>query len=236
MADGDNADQVHAVALKLPQFWQAHPRVWFVQAEAQFHTRNITADDTKYHYVVASLDQDTACRVVDLLEAPPAGNKFTALKDRLIGTFAPSERERARALLDMPELGDERPSALMDKMLALLGNHNPCFLFRELFLERLPDSICRILIHSNVQDLRQLALAADNLLQSGHSTTCAVKRRPVPAGQQDRAGQHRGGPAPANNPAYCYYHNRFGDKAKNCTSPCSHPGAQPSGNELAGRE
>ena len=58
----------NAVALKLPPFWISQPRVWFQQAEAQFALRNITADDTKYFYVVAALDQETASRLIDFLE------------------------------------------------------------------------------------------------------------------------------------------------------------------------
>ncbi len=57
-----------AVSLKLPHFWPQQPEVWFTQAEAQFHTRNITADDTKYYYVVSALDQTTASRLIDLLQ------------------------------------------------------------------------------------------------------------------------------------------------------------------------
>ena len=34
--------------------------VWSLQAEAQFHTRKITDDTTKYHNVVAALDQGTS--------------------------------------------------------------------------------------------------------------------------------------------------------------------------------
>ena len=56
----------NAVALKLPAFWTSQPDVWFIQAEAQFTLRNITADDTKYAYLVASLDQTTATRLLDL--------------------------------------------------------------------------------------------------------------------------------------------------------------------------
>ena len=51
----DPAD-THAVGLKLPVFWVDHPRVWLLQAEAQFAVRNVTADNTKYHYGVAALD------------------------------------------------------------------------------------------------------------------------------------------------------------------------------------
>ena len=50
--------QQNAVSLKLPAFWTSQPKVWFQQSEAQFTLRNITADDTKYYYVVAALDQD----------------------------------------------------------------------------------------------------------------------------------------------------------------------------------
>ncbi|KAJ8372904.1 hypothetical protein AAFF_G00275540 [Aldrovandia affinis] len=52
---------MHAVALKLPEFWQEHA-VWFAQAEAQFALRGITQEDTKYFYVVAALNSSTASR------------------------------------------------------------------------------------------------------------------------------------------------------------------------------
>ena len=69
------AKEEHAVALKLPIFWTAQPDVWF--AQAQFNLRGITADDTKYYYVVAALDQDTATRVLDLISQPPDDNKYS---------------------------------------------------------------------------------------------------------------------------------------------------------------
>ena len=59
MPGGDKPDQQNAVSLKLPTFWASQPQVWFEQAEAQFHIRQITADDTKYYYVISALDQDT---------------------------------------------------------------------------------------------------------------------------------------------------------------------------------
>ena len=44
-----------------------HHQVWFAQAEAQFHIRKITEDETKFYYVVAALDQQTASRITDNL-------------------------------------------------------------------------------------------------------------------------------------------------------------------------
>ena len=66
---------VDAVALKLPTFWAKQPDVWFYQAEALFHIRNITKDETKYYFVVAALDQTTAGRLQDTLSNPPTDNK-----------------------------------------------------------------------------------------------------------------------------------------------------------------
>lgn len=89
----------HAVALKLPTFWTAQPEVWFAQAEAQFCLRKIEADETRYFYVVAALDQDTATRVLDLVNHPPDNGRYQALKSRLLDTFGLSPRQRASRLL-----------------------------------------------------------------------------------------------------------------------------------------
>ena len=56
-------------------------------------------------------------------------------------TFDLSERERASHLLCFCPLGDTKPSMLMDEMLAFFGGHTPCFLFEQLFLERLPEDL-----------------------------------------------------------------------------------------------
>ncbi|KAJ8405679.1 hypothetical protein AAFF_G00316590 [Aldrovandia affinis] len=88
---------MHAVALKLPEFWQELAAVWFAQAEAQFALRGITQEDTKYYYVVAALNSSTASRVLSLLQDPPEADKYVALKQLLLETFELSEPERAFA-------------------------------------------------------------------------------------------------------------------------------------------
>ena len=112
--------EANAVSLKLPISWTSQPQVWFQQAEAQFTILSITVDNTKYAYVVAALDQDTASRLLDLLSNPPVESRYNTIKARLIQTFSSSRRVRPNRLLQMEELGDRQPSALMDEMLSLL--------------------------------------------------------------------------------------------------------------------
>ena len=145
----------HAVSLKLTTFWTAQPRTWFMQAEAQFNLRRITVDDTMYYHVLAVLDQDIASRLLDLISNPPAENKYVALKQRLLETFDLTEQERAASLLHIRTLGDSKHSALMDQMLGLMGDHPPCFLFRQLFLERMPEDIRAQLTGYKHEDCRQ---------------------------------------------------------------------------------
>lgn len=54
----------------------------------------------------------------------------------------------------------------MDKMLGLLGDHPPCLLFEQFFLERLPEDIHIQLIDLKIEDHRQLAKWADTLWSS----------------------------------------------------------------------
>ena len=54
--------QTNATLVKLPQFWQSNPEVWFAQIESLFATRNITTQKSKFDYIVQALDSLTADR------------------------------------------------------------------------------------------------------------------------------------------------------------------------------
>ena len=67
----ERAARVSTVSVKLPPFWPDKTELWFAQAEAQFEIKGITAEKTKYSYVVSMLDTKTAEQAMDIIRSPP---------------------------------------------------------------------------------------------------------------------------------------------------------------------
>lgn len=231
----------NAVTLKLPEFWETSASAWFAQTEAQFALREITADTTKYYYVVSALGNTTASRVVSLLTNPPATDKYIALKAHLLKTFELSDTERANRLFSLQGLGDSKPSELMDRMLDLLGEHRPDFLFTHLFLRQLPPQVRAALANTTITECRKLAEEADKffLASQGHCESTFFPAHIASATRDEstliaatipRRQQFSGSQQPSG---LCFYHAKFGNKANKCRPPCSFGG---SGNARAGAQ
>lgn len=212
----DSSVALAQVAVKLPTFWMAQPKIWFAQAEAQFALKKITVDETKYYYLVGSLDQDAALRVADLIYDPPLVEKYSSLKARLLATFTLSRYQMSQKLLGMAPLGDRRPSQLMNEMLALLGGHEPCSLFFTIFMDLLPTTIRPHLVPlMETTSARDLALAADGLMSSGITTISVVRKKPNKPGTASSKNEI------STPKEWCRLHRKFGTKAFHCEPPCT---------------
>ncbi|XP_054709024.1 uncharacterized protein LOC129218727 [Uloborus diversus] len=150
------------VGVKVPPFWKPDPRIWFLQLEAQFRRAKITSDETKFDLVVSSIEAEILAQVTDILVTPPPNNKYYAIKDRLISTFADSESQRTQKLLTQIELGDRKPSILLCEMRNLADQKVSENFLKTLFLQRLPMDMRSILSVSN-DDLNKLATMADKI-------------------------------------------------------------------------
>ena len=161
--------RVEAYSIKIPPFWPSDPQVWFIQVEAQFAARGITAQQTKYHHIVASLSPEIAMEIRDLLLHTPEDHPYDVLKAKLIERTAESEQRRLRQLLTAEELGDRKPTHLLRRMQQLLGERAGALdgaILKELFMQRLPTNVRMVLASASERaPLEELAAMADKILE-----------------------------------------------------------------------
>ena len=176
-----------AISIKLPPYWPRDPALWFSQVEAQFTTRAITSEQTKYAYVVGSLQPEVAQEVRDLLINQPAETPYTKLKTELVKRTSASQQQRLHQLLNTEELGDRKPTQLLRRMQQLLGDSQlEPSIMKQLFLQRLPSNVQLILASTkDSMDTENLAKIADNILEvaptrNAPSTLSTVVPQPQP--------------------------------------------------------
>lgn len=201
----------NTVSAKLPAFWADNVETWFSQVEAEFSLRNITVDQTKYSHVLAVLGNEAAAAAEQLINNPPQTEKYAALKEFLLDAFGLSESERAERLLAIEDLGTRKPSQLMNRILHLYGNHEHNFLIRHIFMRALPENLRQSLASCTEENLRKLAKEADRQApmvkrQAYHADSHAI----------DAARQ-----SVVRSRTLCYYHFKFGARAKKCQQPCA---------------
>ena len=101
-----------------------------------------------------------------------------------------SDYQKAETLVNLPAMGDQKLMLLMDKMLP--AGHDPCFLFKFLFLQRLPADL-RVLLMESLADLPgDLAIKMDILwaarsVRSLHPVSLEQDVHALPARQQPPA-------------------------------------------------
>ena len=232
------------VAVRLPDFWIEDPEFWFLQAEAVFDTSLVVQSLTKYNHCLAKLPASVAVTVKELARRVAAGavvDPYQELRAKLLGSFQKSPWQLGFELLDMGDLGDRRPSVLMDAMLALPPpGCTPDYVFLCLFLRRLPADMRDQLAAQDIVDPAAMSLAANRIFdarqQPGFGPVSAVGlgqrgRSPSPRDSrprrpnQGRSSGRQQTPGPSG--ALCYYHERFGIKAHKCERPCSWTGNMP---------
>ena len=201
---------IHAVSLKLPTFLAARPDVWFQQTEAQFNLRNITDSTTQYFYLLTSLDADVAERMAGDVSLTPAVGKYEYLKSKLMGVYGLTDDQKADGLLDLQGLGDWTPSQLCAYIQGLAVDQNS--LFRRIFLRQLPEDVRVQLAALGEDNLPELARKADIIMAAKHA-------QPVINASNHPPRKH----SPARRSpkdTICWYHAKFGNKAKACRPPC----------------
>ncbi|GBL97553.1 Retrovirus-related Pol polyprotein from transposon 297, partial [Araneus ventricosus] len=241
--------EIARVAFKPPPLWRNNVELWFSQIESQFLISGISQEETKFHHVVAVLEEDMSY-VSDLVRCKPNDDPYTQLKNRLITQLADSESVRLRNLLSDMQLGDKKPSQLLHEMQDLSLGKIEESVMRMLWFQRLPLTTQQIL-SASTDKLASLALAADKIAEVSGVRTC-VNSVEVESARLNRleaqiseltsalqqfqsnykrlrnASPHRRYRTrfSSRNGSFCWYHSKFGKKAHKCVPPCDFSGKQ----------
>ena len=222
-----------------------------MQADAQFNQAKISSSKTKFDHVISILPPEVISEVRDIVvSAPSSEDPYTALKDALIHRIAATERERLKQLVSGEEIGDRKPSQLLRQMQQLLGSKVSSFdksLFRELFLQKLPTRMQGVLaIMGEDVPVEKLAEAADrmadvespsfssiqaiaSLQEQISALTLEINELRASRSNQNKypyRNRRRSKSRDNKNQSFCYFHRRFGSKARKCVSPCNYQGNQ----------
>lgn len=237
---------VDSVAVKPPPFWKAEPLLWFYQVEAQFELARISSDSTKYNHVLSAVDTDILAQVADFIRNPPATGKYEGIKQRLINTFSDSNEKKLKRLLSDIELGDRKPSQLLNEMMRLGGSSVTEQMLKTLWMARLP-AVIQSVLTTSTDTLPKLAAMADKIADIDQSQTYAVTNSTAAVVTSDMLSDitrqiaelrtelrstrsrsksrsrfpHRSStPSRIDAEERCWYHRKFREKAKKCCAPC----------------
>jgi hypothetical protein len=237
-ADGNAAEAANTrpADVKLPDFWPHAPVLWFSRAECMFTLRHVEDEVIKYCSVVASLPHDVLRQVADLLDVTLLENPYQQLKDRLLSAHELTAVQRADKVMQMADLGGQKPSQLLAAMLEWCprGEEKSPF-FIAAFLRRLPNELRILLAHEDFTDLKAVSQKADALWQlcPRADTLAAVTEidasEMLVAGVGQRSAKDRSAAqqqkkkkaAGKKSITYCWRHHQFGEKAYNCADPAT---------------
>ena len=237
--------------IKLPEYWPDAPSLWFSRAECNFLLKNVTDQREKFCSVVTALPREALRLVADLVEAPPADLPYNALKERLLASHQLTDVQKVDLLVDMPLLGDRKPTQLLAAMMEVCprGQEDSVFM-SALFLRKLPPDVKILLAHMDHTRLKELAAAADQLMGMRTSPAAVAAVEPefgevaAVSGSRGGGGRATGGRRPPSNKqrkkqeqeepepskaarqaaGLCLRHWRYGARAFSCDGDCCWPG------------
>ena len=237
--------------LKLPTFWHKQPKLWFAQIESEFTVYRIRSEDIKYSSVIRHLDEQALVAISEIVENPPEIDKYNQLKKALINRFTDSEEKRLRQLLAGIELNDKKPTELLREIRQLSGGSLADNILHSIWLQRLPYRVQATLAVVENVPLIKLAELADKIVERDTGLQVAEVNSQSSSKQQDfsdlerriaalevsrRRGRSssrsrsnksrlrsnsRNAKFNSKDQSICFYHKKFGDKAKKCTIPCT---------------
>lgn len=162
------ANEINAtttVRLPWPTIVRENIELWFLQIDHWFTVNRITSDNTRFSTVVAALDANLLQQIYETVRNPPATGKYQAVKSAVIRNFTESEQRRAQQFVSGLQLGDKKPSHLLNDLRRIGGENQDEKFLKVLWLNRLPIQVQTCLAASTSQ-LNDLAQLADSVMET----------------------------------------------------------------------
>ena len=145
--------------------------------------------------------------------ATPKSDKYGYLKAKLVEVYGLTDDQKADRLLDLTGLGDWNPYQLCAHIQSLAVHQD--VLLRRIFLRQLPEDVQIQAAALDARNLPELARKADVIM-------AAIQALPVINASTLTKKKMPRGSEKAN---LCWYHAKFGCKAKACRPPCGYSAA-----------
>ena len=229
---------------KLPPFWDYDPEGWLVHISNIFGLHRVYDEECKWQLAVTALSETARKTLRDVVLRPFVPHTFMfellvhAIRTRLM---APVE-DRLREFLHLSDLGSLLPSDKLRHIRATLGSEGLGLVSDALLKSRWLDSLGSLSLrqavyaHSavGVTSLDDLALFADGLVRlDSHSSSLPLAggAAAVSSDQVAKVSTPKSTSKPSRAKSVkqgelCFYHSRFGDKAKRCLPGCKQASKQ----------
>ncbi|XP_077277502.1 uncharacterized protein LOC143905786 [Temnothorax americanus] len=227
MATGGNGriqiteESVSKVAIRIPPFWSDEPELWFAQLEGQFVLSGVTQDSTNECLFPKSTRQ--------LLEHEELGDRrptqFLRHLRTLAGENIPDSLLRTLWLGRLPTTMQtvlatraEDPLNSVAEQADRIHEMTNKAVVAATATSAVPRESLEAQIQALTKQVAQLStrLSRDKSRQHGNDRSRSRSRS-----QSRNRGTSKEKKDDKNN-KHCYYHNRFGEKAKKCTQPCTY--------------
>lgn len=160
---GKGPTLVNAISFKqrIPEFWKDRSRLWFKMFEIAVASSK-ASDQVKAEMVIAKMNQEQIFIIADIIENPVEGKFYEQIKEKLIKMYEMKDSEKV-VKLQQTELGDLKPSQLLDRMKFLGGSQLSPGMLRSMWEGKLPVDIQIPLSARDDVDLDKAAEIADNI-------------------------------------------------------------------------
>lgn len=163
-----NDNHVNAIVrLPMPVIVRDNIELWFLQLDHWFSINRIVSDNVRFSTVVAALDANLLQQIYDVVRNPPVApaSKYDAVKNAVIRNFSESEQRRAQQFVTGLQLGDKKPSHLLNELKRMGGENQDEKLLKVLWMNRLPIQV-QTCLAAVTQPLNALAELADSVMET----------------------------------------------------------------------